>query len=114
MDMYKKVNCSNCDNDLKNSIEKEKTDIVTAEDIISFRKYYNISQRELTSILDLGKMTINRYEKGTVPSKSYSNLLKLFIYNKDIFKEKIEDAFQCKRITQKTYDKIQNELKKTT
>lgn len=93
---------------------KELADIISGEEIISFRNDYNISQRELTSILNWGKMTINRYERGAVPSQSYNDLLKLIISNQDIFKEKVEDAFQCERITQKTYDKVQDKLKKSS
>ena len=55
-------------------------------------KKYNISQRELTSILDFGKMTINRYERGGVPTKSQSDYIKLLIENNEnneVFSAKI-------------------------
>jgi putative zinc finger/helix-turn-helix YgiT family protein len=93
---------------------KELADIIGGEEITLFRKKYNISQRELTSILNWGKMTINRYEGGAVPSQSYNDLLKLIISNQDIFKEKVEDAFKSKRITKKTYDKVENRLKEAS
>lgn len=92
---------------------KEVADIISSEDIISFRNKYNMSQRELTSILNWGKMTINRYERGSIPNQSYNDLLKLIISNPDIFKEKVEDALKNERITQKTYEKIQSKLKKS-
>lgn len=115
--------CEVCQNDLyvpelesenfKDLYEKyrELADIISPEEIIEFRSKYDISQRELTSILNWGKMTINRYERGAVPSQSNNDLLKLMISNGGIFKEKVEEAFQCERITEKTYDKIQNGLK---
>ncbi|OLS02470.1 type II TA system antitoxin MqsA family protein [Tissierella creatinophila] len=117
--------CNICDNDIYVSeIEsenferlynkyKELADIITSQEIIDFRDRYNISQRELTSILNWGKMTINRYERGAVPSQSYNDLLKLIISNQNIFKEKVDDAFQNERITTRTYEKIQNKLKKS-
>lgn len=115
--------CDACQNDLyipeleaenfKNLYEKyrELANIVSSEEIIEFRDKYNISQRELTSILNWGKMTINRYERGAIPGQSHNDLLKLMISNENIFKEKVEEAFQCERITDKTYEKIQNGLK---
>ena len=39
----------------------KKANIIKAEDIVKLREKYDISQREFTSILELGKMTINRY-----------------------------------------------------
>lgn len=115
--------CDNCQNNLyiaelesenfKNLYDKyrELANIISPEEIIEFRDKYNISQRELTSILNWGKMTINRYERGAIPGQSHNDLLKLMISNESIFKEKVEEAFQCERITDKTYEKIQNGFK---
>lgn len=115
--------CDNCQNDLyipelesenfKNLYDKyrELANIISSEEVIEFRDEYNISQRELTSILNWGKMTINRYERGAIPGQSHNDLLKLMISNESIFKEKVEEAFQCERITEKTYEKIQNGFK---
>ena len=62
-----------------NTLNDLKTKIHEAESIIdeSLRNKYDISQRELTAILDFGKMTINRYENGSLPSKSHSDYLRL-------------------------------------
>lgn len=110
--------CVECDNDLYiNELEnenlsriydvyKEKSNIITSNEIISFRDKYNISQRELTSILGFGKMTINRYEKGDIPSKSQSDYLRLLIENEDKFIEKVKYAYDNGLITEKTYSKI--------
>ncbi len=115
--------CNVCEKDLyipeienenfKNLYNKyrELANIISAEEIIKFRDRYNISQRELTSIFSWGKMTINRYERGAIPSQSHNDLLKLMIDNGNIFKEKVEEAFQQERITERTYEKIQNGLK---
>ena len=84
---------------------KEKN-IISPEDIVNFRKKYNISQRELTGILDFGKMTINRYENGALPTKSQSDYLKLLFKSEEGFLNKVEEAFEEERITEKTYKKI--------
>ncbi len=110
--------CSKCQNDLYvNSLEKEnneriyqayrdKTNIIKPEDILKLREKYDISQRELTSILEFGKMTINRYEKGGLPTKSQSDYLKLLIENDHEFIKKVEEAYAKNNISQRTYDKI--------
>lgn len=110
--------CKKCNQDLYvNEIENEnneriyeiyrnKANIIKAQDIINLRVKYDISQRELTSILGLGKMTINRYERGGVPTKSQSDYIKLLIENEDKFIEKVKEAYQKNNITEKTYKKI--------
>ncbi|NLP47456.1 MAG: DUF4065 domain-containing protein [Clostridiales bacterium] len=80
--------------------------LISPDELIEFRKRYDISQRELTAILKLGKMTINRYERGAVPSKSNSDYLKLIMNNSEVFKNSLNEAFKKERITQKTYDKV--------
>jgi putative zinc finger/helix-turn-helix YgiT family protein len=113
--------CEKCNNDLYvNEIEnenneriyeayREKTNIIKPQDIIDLRTKYDISQRELTSILGFGKMTINRYERGGVPTKSQSDYIKLLIENDDKFIEKVKEAYQKNDITEKTYEKIVSE-----
>ena len=110
--------CTICKNDLYvNTLEDENilrinelyrnaTNIIKPDDIIKFREKYNISQRELTSILNFGKMTINRYERGAVPTKSQSDYIKLLIDNENEFLNKVTEAFEKKYITKKTFDKI--------
>ena len=116
--------CIECNNDLYiNLLErenneriynvyKEKSNIITGKDIIDFRNKYNISQRELTSIIGFGKMTINRYERGDIPTKSQSDYLKLLIENEDKFIEKVKDAYSKELITKKTYLKVVNDIVK--
>lgn len=90
-------------------IYREKTNIINAEDIIKLREKYDISQRELTSILGFGKMTINRYERGGLPTKSQSDYIKLLIENDDKFIEKVKEAYEKNNINDKTYNKIISE-----
>ena len=110
--------CKKCNQDLYiNEIEnenneriyeiyREKTNIIKPQDIIDLREKYNISQRELTSILGFGKMTINRYENGGVPTKSQSDYLKLLIDNENQFIKRVKEAYNNEKITKKTYEKI--------
>lgn len=85
---------------------REKANIIKPQDIVDLREKYNISQRELTSILGFGKMTINRYERGGVPTKSQSDYIKLLIENDDKFIEKVREAYKKNNINEKTYEKI--------
>lgn len=113
--------CKECHQDLYvNEIEeknneriyelyREKANIIKPQDIIDLREKYDISQRELTAILGFGKMTINRYERGGVPTKSQSDYIKLLIDNDDKFIEKVKEAYQKNDITKKTYEKILSE-----
>jgi len=110
--------CKKCNNELYvNELEdennkriynlyREKTDIIKPQDIIELRRKYNISQRELTGIFGFGKMTINRYERGVVPTKSQSDYIKLLISNENEFIKKVKEAFNNENISKKTYDKI--------
>jgi len=79
---------------------------ISQQAIMEFRKKYDISQRELVSLLGWGKMTINRYERGALPSKSHSDMLKNIILNEEIFKQKASEAYEAKRINEKTYNNI--------
>ena len=113
--------CNECNQDLYvneiedenneriNQIYREKANIINAEDIIKLREKYDISQRELTSILGFGKMTINRYERGGLPTKSQSDYIKLLIENDDKFIEKVKEAYEKNNINEKTYNKIISE-----
>lgn len=110
--------CKVCNKDLYvNNLENENTkricneyrkvaNIVNSDDIVKLREKYNLSQRELTSILGFGKMTINRYERGELPTKSQSDYLKLLIGNNDKFLEKVNEAYKNNQISERTYKKV--------
>ena len=113
--------CKECHQDLYvNEIEeknneriyklyREKANIIKPQDIVKLREKYDISQRELTAILGFGKMTINRYERGGVPTKSQSDYIKLLIENDNKFVEKVKEAYKNGNINEKTYGKIVSE-----
>ena len=110
--------CNECNEDLYvNEIENENNErifkiyrkianIITPQDIVNLRNKYDISQRELTSILGFGKMTINRYERGGLPSKSQSDYIKLLIDNEIEFVNRAKTAYEKNEISEKTYKKI--------
>ncbi len=110
--------CKECHQDLYvNEIEeknneriyelyRKKANIIKPQDIVNLRKKYDISQRELTAILGFGKMTINRYERGGVPTKSQSDYIRLLIDNDNKFVEKVKEAYKNGSINDKTYEKI--------
>ena len=116
--------CKICKNELViNKIEDENLnkiynkyrkikEIITPSEIINFRNKYNISQRELTTILGFGKMTINRYEKGYLPTKAKSDYLKMIINDKNKFLEKVEEAYKKSIINDRVYMKIKNIVNK--
>lgn len=54
-------------------------------------------------------MTINRYERESLPTKSQSDYIKLLIENEDKFIEKVKEAYENNIITEKTYKKIVSE-----
>ncbi|MGL5087575.1 MAG: type II TA system antitoxin MqsA family protein [Clostridium sp.] len=85
---------------------REVSNLIKPEELIKFREKYNISQRELVSILGWGKMTINRYERGGLPSTGHSDYLKLIFKDENIFKEVVEKAYKETSITMKCYEKI--------
>lgn len=90
-------------------IYREKANIIKPQDIVQLREKYDISQRELTAILGFGKMTINRYERGGIPTKSQSDYIKLLIENDNKFVEKVKEAYKNGNINEKTYGKIVSE-----
>lgn len=93
-------------NEIIYELYRKKANIIKPQDIVDLRKKYNISQRELTAILGFGKMTINRYERGGVPTKSQSDYMRLLIDNDNKFLEKAKEAYKNGSINDKTYEKI--------
>lgn len=96
------------DDNLKRLYKKysEIAGIISSQEIIKFREKYDLSQRELVSLLGWGKMTINRYERGALPSKSHSDILKNIISNEEMFKQKVKESYGAERINEKTCNKI--------
>lgn len=110
--------CEKCGNEIiVNNIEddnlsrlyskyREVQGTVSPEDIVNLREKYKLSQRELTSILGWGKMTINRYENGSLPTKSHSDYLVDLIKDEKRLLEKAKVAYEKNQITEKTFNKL--------
>lgn len=110
--------CEKCSNEIiVNNIEDENLSrlyekyrevqgTVSPNDIVNLREKYNLSQRELTSILGWGKMTINRYENGSLPTKSHSDYLVDLIKDEKRLLEKAKIAYGKNQITEKTFNKL--------
>lgn len=101
------------DDNFKRLYEKyrEMTGTITPLEITNFREKYHLSQREFVALLGWGKMTINRYERGSLPSKSHSDMLKNIIYNEEILKQRAAEAYEAKRINDITYNSLVNSFK---
>lgn len=56
---------------------RKANEIVAPEEIVRIRRKYGTSQKTFAKILDLGELTINAYEQGSLPTKANSNLIRL-------------------------------------
>lgn len=54
-------------------------DMVQPEDIVNFRKSYNLTQKELSSLLGWGGATMSRYENGALQDSAHDKILKLIM-----------------------------------
>jgi len=80
--------CMSCGSDIfNNKLENENLKrgfnlyaqahhLLTAEEIIAIRKQYGINQKLFSKSLGFGEVTVQRYESGALPSKSFSDILK--------------------------------------
>lgn len=55
-----------------------KHNLLTAEDIISIRTAYNMSQSDLALVLGWGEVTITRYESKAIQDETYDQILRMF------------------------------------
>ena len=56
-------------------------------------------------------MTINRYERGSLASKSHNDLLKIMINDDNKFFDKVKEAYENDRINEKKYNALINKEK---
>ena len=57
--------------------------IIYPDEIIRIRKKYNASQKAFAKILNLGELTINSYEQGSLVAKSISDFIKLMDHSEN-------------------------------
>ena len=88
--------CCNCDEDEAYYIPSDilnknllnarnayriKKGLLTSKEIVNFRKIYDISQVELSKIMDFGEATISRYESKAIQDEAHDNMLRIVIDN---------------------------------
>lgn len=88
---------------------KEKTGLLTSENIKNVRDKYKISQKDFALCLGMGEVSINRFERGAIQSDTIDNLLRMSIdpNNMLMLLNKNKDSFDnC------TYDTLEENIKK--
>ena len=58
--------------------------LVSIDDIEKIMKIYKIGKGPLSLALGFGEVTITRYLEGQIPSKEYSDIMKMALYEKKI------------------------------
>jgi putative zinc finger/helix-turn-helix YgiT family protein len=57
---------------------------MTPRDILNVRKHLGLTQRELSSLLGFGAITLSRYENGALQSESHNQILEFLKDNKNV------------------------------
>jgi len=76
--------------------------LLTSDEIVEFRKKFDLSQVELARLLGWGDVTISRYESKAIQDSTYDNELRLIMENPIMMLkmlEKNESAFESDRYT---------------
>ena len=93
---------------------REVDNIINIEQIKEILEKYSIGKRPLSSLLGWGELTITRYLDGDIPTKSYSDTLKLILEDVNKMSEILEN--NKSKISEVAYRKCRNrieELKKS-
>lgn len=70
---------------------REAEGLVTIGDIERLMKIYNIGKAPLSLALGFGEITVTRYLDGQVPSKEYSEVVKMALASPEYMKKKLEE-----------------------
>ena len=81
-------------------------DIIPIGDIERILDIYDIGKEPLSNALGFGEVTINRYLRGQVPSKEYSDIMRKALTNPGFMKEKLKENKD--KITEVAYEKAYN------
>lgn len=90
-------------------IYAEKHGLVLPEEIKSIRNKYELSQELFAKILGIGKATIERYENGSLPSESLSNLIRS-AKDPKIFLEMLEKAKNNKDFPYYVFERVRKRI----
>lgn len=85
----------------------KKHNLIVPEDIKSMREKYDVSQTLFAIILGIGEATIERYESGSLPSESISNLIKS-AENPLFFSRMLEN--NKSKLTKTDYERIKKNI----
>lgn len=85
----------------------KKHNLILPEDIKSMREKYDVSQTLFAIILGIGEATIERYESGSLPSESISNLIKS-AENPLFFSRMLEN--NKSKLTKTDYERIKKNI----
>lgn len=77
--------------------------LVSLDDIERLMKIYKIGKAPLSLALGFGEVTISRYLEGQVPSKEYSNIIKMALSSPAYMKQKLME--NRKKLTDAAYRK---------
>lgn len=82
---------------------RDQEDIIPIGDIERILDIYDIGKEPLSSALGFGEVTINRYLRGQVPSKEYSDIMRRALTDPGFMKEKLKENKD--KITEVAYEK---------
>lgn len=87
---------------------RERKGLLQPEDIKAVRKKYDLTQRDLSKILDFGEITIQRYESGAIQDGVHNDSLALILDT-----SRFRELFTRKKKTlpKRLVDKIENNLR---
>lgn len=88
---------------------REVDNIISIEDINSILSKYNIGKRPLSLLLGWGEVTITRYLDGDLPTKNYSDKLKLILNDIDEMNRILE--VNKENISEVAYKKCSKRIK---
>jgi putative zinc finger/helix-turn-helix YgiT family protein len=85
---------------------REQENIIFPQEIVRIRNTYAVSQKAFAKILNLGELTINSFEQGSLPTKSVSNLIRLMEYPENFIRLFVQNksllsTFQTKKIEER-------------
>ena len=86
---------------------RNKKGMIQPEEIIAFRKKYDLTQKELSVLLGFGEITLSRYENGSLQDQAHDNILKLALdpVNLSSLLEKNKELF-----TKEKYQEVSSKL----
>lgn len=83
--------------------------LLTSSELKTIRKEYNLTQKEFSSILGWGDITIQRYEKKSIQDETYDKIMRMF-YENPIFALELIDKHK-ELVDEARYAELRNLIK---